>query len=183
VKHGQANGQRSKRAHGREPIALLGSGVAEVARLRSELGDWLTGFEWDCWCTWTFDARFGDTGPSPDRCLYHTRRWIEHLPGPRTGYFIAVERGTGGRVHSHGLIRLPDGCTPKRNSLWRSWKQRYGRCSVLHYNRDRGAAYYVAKYITKEPLGWDLGGTWTEVDVLPVARDALLVPRGTSTPS
>jgi len=54
---------------------------------------------------------------------------------------------------------------------------------VLPYDRDRGAAYYVAKYITKEPLGWDLGGTWTEVDVPPVRRDAPLIDRTPPTPS
>jgi len=27
---------------------------------------------------------------------------------------------------------------------------------MLAYDPDRGAAYYVAKYITKEPLGWDV---------------------------
>jgi len=122
------------------------------------LGVWLSAFPWDCWCTWTFDARFGDDGPSPDRCLYHTRRWIEHLPGPATGYFVAVERGTGGRVHSHGLLRFRDSWAPKRRSLWLSWKNRYGRCRVLPYNSALGATYYVAKYITKEPLHWDIGG-------------------------
>ena len=126
--------------------------------LQHSLGDWLTEFEWDCWCTWTFDERFGPTGPSPDRCLYHTRRWVEHLPGPACGYFLAVERGTGGRVHSHGLLRLPDPPTPSRKSLWAAWLDRYGRCRVLPYDPDRGAAYYIAKYITKEPLGWDVGG-------------------------
>jgi len=46
---------------------------------------------------------------------------------------------------------------------------------VLPYDRERGAAYYVAKYITKEPLGWDLGALkepGAHVNVLPVARDA-----------
>lgn len=131
--------------------------------LQLALGNWLNEFEWDCWCTWTFDARFGDTGPSPDRCLFHSRNWIERLPGPATGYFVAVERGTGGRVHSHGLLRLPNGITPKRKSLWASWYLRYGRCLVLRYDNDRGAAYYVAKYITKEPLHWDLGGRTVRV--------------------
>ena len=141
--------------------------------LQQSLGRWLSTFRWDCWCTWTFDERFGPTGPSPDRCLYHTRRWVEHVPGAPVGYFVAVERGTGGRVHSHGLLRLPDGFTPSRKSLWGSWRDRYGRSRVLPYDRERGAAYYVAKYITKEPLGWDVGGlSGTPVDVSPVHWDA-----------
>jgi len=126
--------------------------------LQSSLGTWLNEFEWDCWCTWTFDSRFGPTGPSPDRCLYHTRNWIEHLPGAPIGYFVAVERGTGGRVHSHGLLRFKDSFAPRRKSLFGSWKARFGRNRVLPYNREKGATYYVAKYITKEPLHWDLGG-------------------------
>jgi len=143
----------------RKPPRLFGSPHLPMPPgdvLRRSLGEWLEGFEWHCWCTWTFDARFGDTGPSPDRCLYHTRRWVEHIPGPPTGYFIAVERGFGGRIHSHGLLRLADVPTPKRKSLWASWRGLYGRCAVLPYDSERGAAYYVAKYITKEPLGWDI---------------------------
>ena len=35
---------------------------------------------------------------------------------------------------------------------------------MLPYDSDRGAAYYIAKYITKEPLGWDLGGLVCEGD-------------------
>jgi len=129
-----------------------------IDSLLGAMGEWLSKFEWDCWCTWTFDARFGDTGPSPDRCLYHTRRWVEHLPGPTPQYFIAVERGTGGRVHSHGLLRFPDRWAPKRKTLHASWKERYGRNRFLPYDPTRGAAYYIAKYITKEPLHWDVGG-------------------------
>ena len=125
--------------------------------LQSSLGSFLSTFQWDCWCTWTFDARFGHTGPSPDRCLYHTRRWIEHLPGPMPGYFIAVEKGTGGRVHSHGLLRFKDKFAPRRKSLHQGWQKRFGRNRILPYRSDLGAAYYVAKYITKEPLHWDIG--------------------------
>jgi len=156
--------------------------VINCHELRRNLGRWLSEFEWSCWCTWTFDARFGDTGPSPDRCLHHTRRWIEQLPGPSVGYFVATESGRLGRVHSHGLLRLPDGTTPARKSLWRSWFTRYGRCRVLPYNPRLGATHYVAKYITKEPLGWDLGGTWTPVDVSPVQRDASVVNRPPTPP-
>lgn len=137
------------------PSAMLrpGRGVA----ISEQLGDWLHGFPWSCWATFTFDGRWGDTGPSPDRCMYHTRRWVEALPGPPVGYFLAVERGSFGRVHSHGLLSLPRGMEPTRKSLWHSWKNRFGRCRVLPYNPDLGAAYYVAKYVTKEPLHWDIG--------------------------
>ena len=148
--------------------------------LRRALGHWLSAFEWDCWCTWTFDSRFGPDGPSPDRCLVHTRRWVEHIPGPRVGYFIAVERGRGGRVHSHGLLRLGDSPAPTRKSLWGSWKSRYGRCRILPYDRERGAAFYIAKYITKEPLGWDVGGLHQRVASL---RECPLSPLGFPPPT
>lgn len=159
-------------------------GQRTSALLRIALGEWLQGFPWDCWCTWTFDARFGVDGPSPGRCLYHTRRWIEHLPGPPCAYFIAVERGFGGRVHSHGLLRLPDPPTPRRKDLWRSWFERYGRNRVLPYDRERGAAYYIAKYITKEPLGWDVGGLpRSSVNVLPVEGDVIRIQTRVTPPS
>lgn len=152
--------QRHADLHGLQPPAVRFGAALPVQPLllNESLGRWLSDFEWSCWCTWTFDARFGDSGPSPDRCLYHTRRWVEHIPGPATAYFIAVERGTGGRVHSHGLLRFRDSWAPTRKALFSSWRKRYGRNRILPYDRDLGAAFYVAKYITKEPLHWDLGG-------------------------
>jgi len=157
MKRSETNGEPLRLSN--SPGLFGGPRVAvSVERLQAELGEWLSEFEWSCWCTWTFDERFGPSGPSPDRCLVHTRRFLEQLPGPDVGYFIAVERGTGGRVHSHGLLRFKDEWAPSRKAVWHGWKTRYGRNRILPYDGDLGAAFYVAKYITKEPLGWDIRG-------------------------
>ena len=120
-----------------------------------ELGDWLGGFAWTGWGTFTFGPRFGDTGPSGDRAMFHWRRWIERLPaGARPGYFVCVERGRGGRTHLHALVRSSRGVT--RKSLWRSWFKRFGRCSILPYDVELGASHYVTKYLVKAPDLWDV---------------------------
>ncbi len=54
---------------------------------------------------------------------------------------------------------------------------------MLPYDHDRAAAFYVAKYITKEPLGWDLGGTWAPVDVPPVDGNAPVIDVASPAPS
>lgn len=130
---------------------------------RAALGLWLEQWPWDAWGTFTFDARFGEDGPSLYRGAHHFEKWARHLPH-RPGYFYAVERGSrGGRTHVHALLQRghwPSGVP--RLATWRSWFHRFGRCEILPYGFDRrgepvsGAEFYLTKYLTKAPLTWDL---------------------------
>ena len=136
------------------------------------LGEWLSSdrFEWETFATLTFDQRWGPTGPSPDRCLYHVRRWLRSL-AHKPRWFLAVERGTqGARVHAHALIgpgrvsgddsesRWAPGVPgePLRRELWAVWKKRFGRARFEPINEQISCAHYCAKYLVKAPLHWDM---------------------------
>jgi len=128
--------------------------------LQDALAHWLHGpmaapYRWDAWCTFTFDRRFGEDGPSPDRALYHFRGWRGRAC-PRAPCFAAVETGRmGGRAHVHALLRLDE---VPRKAAWHSWLKRYGRAQLLPYDVARGfnATYYISKYLTKAPHHWDI---------------------------
>jgi len=138
------------------------------------LGEWLNGFHWTHWATFTFrpgcprdcpqehhcKSGWGSDGPSTSRARHHTERFLNTLPGPRLGYFYCVERGgIGGRAHAHALLSIEPvamGVTGK--SIDHAWGSRFGRCQLRSYDPELGAAHYCGKYITKAPLSWDVGG-------------------------
>ena len=90
--------------------------------------------------------------------MFHWRTWMGSRELACTGYFAAVESGSGGRVHLHALLRpaLTRGNRIPRKALWQSWFRRYGRAQILPYDAELGAAHYVSKYLTKAPEHWDL---------------------------
>ena len=153
-------------------------------RLVEEMARWLASeaFEWDAFATLTFGERFGATGPSPERCLHHARRWLDSLPH-RPSWFLAVETGRFGRTHAHALLGSGDAVVP-RTALWRSWHRRYGRARIepIRPLSGENAAFYVAKYLTKAPELWDLRAARPDVDVVPVARDADVIGGGPAAP-
>lgn len=128
-------------------------------READELGRWLDGLGgWASFGTFTFGSRFGPEGPSADRALFHFRGWRAGLGVARPAQcFVAVEAGRLGRVHLHALLGELGGGVP-RSAVWRSWFERFGRASITSFDPDRGATYYVAKYLTKAPLHWDIWG-------------------------
>lgn len=109
-------------------------------------------FEWDQFATLTFDSRWGEGGPHPDRVLALTIGWLERLfHGPR--YYICVERGRYGRTHSHALLgRGSAGAPIDPRALSPAWK--FGRDQIRRFDPALGATHYVAKYLTKSPDHW-----------------------------
>ncbi len=146
----------------RAPYVFPRQAGRDLSALR-ELGDWLgdpdrIGFGWGAWGTFTFGDKFGPTGPSPDRAMHHWWRWMGSRELAGCGYFAAVEKGSGGRVHLHALLRQAygRGDSIPRKALWRSWFNRYGRCQILPYDAELGAVHYITKYLIKSPELWDL---------------------------
>lgn len=68
--------------------------------------------------------------------------------------FWAAERFDLGRegFHVHALIDTRH--SPKQVEDW--YSKRYGRADVRRYDRKRGAAGYVAKYMTKAVFDYDM---------------------------
>lgn len=164
--HSEAASRRASLSPLRVPVPRFGGPppLRDSVRALRSMGDWLTELgrdSWDSWATFTFGPRFGPTGPTPDRAMYHFSSWLTSLPGPDPLCFAAVEAGRLGRVHLHALIGPIDawGKGIPRKALWRSWFRRFGRCQLRPYEPERGCEWYLCKYLTKAPLHWDVWGS------------------------
>ena len=136
--------------------------------LNEAMGQWLSELApWDVFSTWTFSKP-----ASLDGALYWGRRHIQKLEkaaGMPIHAFVGVERGKrGGLLHLHGLVgnvghlrricgaRLPPDTWGKPCCMVHSWPAGYAR--VLPYDPQKGAAFYVSKYVSKELAEWELIG-------------------------
>ena len=116
--------------------------------LRQAWADYLRRFVWDYVVTLTFDRRCGRAG-----ALAHTRRWIQRTPKQRRGHaFLVIERGAHGLWHSHLLIGGVGELTRPR--LKREWGR--GFVHVQAYDRERGVAFYLAKFTFDDDAEYDL---------------------------
>lgn len=126
--------------------------------LKQAWGSWISGLaDWDWFATLTFRP------PSKEEQAkgYTQRGWkyaeraydafLGGLPAP-----LGVEHWVRcfefehwrGVPHIHALISGVDGL--RRDDAWAWWFKRYGQARILPYDRERGAGFYLCKYVTKE---------------------------------
>jgi len=131
--------------------------------LSAYLGKYLHEYPWEWWATVTFRDDPVDYGAW--RRIREFLTWLERKQGRPVGAFIALElhryRGNGDPAslvpHFHLLVLNVAGVS--RKAAWRYLYTRCGRSRIEPYNPDRGASYYISKYIGKECLGrgdWDI---------------------------
>lgn len=132
-----------------------GAGAESRDPVARAMGEWLSQWQWDAWCTLTF--RDGNFSPdAADRAFAKLAQTLRVESAPTLSYFVGHELGGHtGRLHLHCLLGgLPYG--DSRRGIWKWWHHRYGRAQVLPFDADRGAAFYVSKYVTKGLAHWDL---------------------------
>jgi hypothetical protein len=136
--------------------------------LNSAMGTWLDGLApWDVFSTWTF-SRLVQAGGAMYWARKHLR-WIERAAAQPIYAFVGVEKGaTGGLVHIHALVgnvghlkpycdtRLPAGTWGRACCLLHAWPCGYAR--VLPYDPEKGAKFYVSKFVSKKLAEWELIG-------------------------
>jgi len=145
-------------SEGIDAAALASGGqvgaVAVAVPYAQIVGDWLSAYPWEAWCTLTFRA--GQFSPeAATRAANRWLAWARREGSPEIAYFIGHEcGGQTGRLHLHGLIGNLGSCVA-RKALWREWFTRYGRAQILPYDPTKGAAHYVSKYVSKGLDSWD----------------------------
>lgn len=131
--------------------------------LPSEFGEFIAGLApWDWWVTLTFRNEV-----VPDQGVSRIREYLEDLQrstGKPVGWVLAEEfGGLGGRYHCHLLItgvgRL------WRRFWWSEGLRRFGRTTIEPFDRERGAAFYTAKYAAKALGEIHFGGTLKGTDL------------------
>lgn len=114
-------------------------------------------YDWQFWFTGTFkpDKSYRDT----IKTKRAWERWIGKIGHDfekhNIEYFLAIERfKSGDFTHCHGLVNGLDGLTYRQ--IGESWRALYGREKVERYEVDKGANFYLTKYVTKDLCDWDL---------------------------
>ncbi|MBA7544393.1 hypothetical protein ES705_36749 [subsurface metagenome] len=134
------------------PVALYDTrehGFCQVnfSDYREKVADWLNGFNWDWWATFTF--RYP--------CMPYSAKksFIRNFREQGIDYFYASEWcGDFHGVHIHALMGNCYGI--RRLTTMDKWYQRYGIARIYPYDKRLGARYYVCKYIVKSVADWDI---------------------------
>jgi len=127
--------------------------VSMSRQLTVAWGQFLTEFSWDWFLTLTFRDWVGSF--RAHRLFGFFVRDIEKAAGMPIFWFRVDEIGThGGRFHIHALI---GNVAHLRRLTWMDrWHDLAGIARILPFNAKRGAAYYCAKYVTKQFGDWEL---------------------------
>lgn len=150
--------------------------VGEDRKKIDAMGDWLLKLTpWDWFATLTFNRIVSVNGAH-----YWFKRyveWAEKASGVPVRAFRADEYGPlHGRLHIHALMgnvtlgplfeqgsllafcgeRLPPGQTGRTCCATHAWLCGYAR--VFPFDVDKGASYYVSKYVVKANGDWELIG-------------------------
>jgi hypothetical protein len=121
------------------------------------LSEWVDQFEWQFWFTGTFqpERSYRDTIKTKRAYEKFISKLSKDFNMHNIEYFLAVERFKHGDfTHCHSLINGLDGLSYRQ--IGETWRSLYGREQVESYIKDKGANFYLTKYVTKELCDWDL---------------------------
>ena len=145
------------------PRGLKGGAIAKVKvkmawrtnpeglmrRSRVALGEFLSRPQWEWYTTHTFRAEY----VSPKEADRHWQAWLNTLCQAsrnkgleRPFYFRVTELQNRGTLHFHSLIGSVGNI---RRLLFKDFWELNGYARVEAYDPDRGANFYVGKYLTK----------------------------------
>jgi hypothetical protein len=130
-------------------------------QLAEAWGQFLSGYPWDWFCTFTF--RSGDDPPSSFRAhrLFGSfMRDVTTRSEQPVFWFRGDEYGPrGGRLHIHALV---GNVAAERRLYWMDqWDRRAGYARILPFDPNKGAAFYCSKYVTKQFGDWNLSDNLT----------------------
>lgn len=125
--------------------------LMRLKRWRTAVGVWLRDYEWNHWVTLTVARRW-----PPDRLgkafVEEFVRYATKVSQGPVAYSFVIEGGAvGDQAHLHCLLHGTASIPVAR--LETAW--RHGRASAEVYDRQRGAAYYMAKEIGGRVLDYD----------------------------
>jgi hypothetical protein len=158
--------------------------------LSDSFGEFLAEFHWDWFVTLTF-ADDVKTFTAHRRC----EAWLKSLEkaaGQPISWFRGDEYGEKfGKLHIHMLIGNVAGLHRFTwMERWKEWvpkdrENRNGFARIFPFDPTKGAAFYVAKYVTKQFGDWDISGNVDafriQQSILPLTGQ-LGINRGASMP-
>lgn len=151
---------------------LLYEGIREAEdrklrreQVKTEWGDWLSKLgEWDWWVSLTFRDIEAQGTWTRLGWQYTGRAWREWITELEQRYFeqaplnrcldsigwVRCREEQKGRGIDHFHALLSGVGELRRDEAWSWWFDRYGMARIEPYDRNKGAGYYLCKYVTKE---------------------------------
>ena len=120
------------------------------ANVPESWGQWLNEYDWDHYCTLTFQWEATVSG-----AIRQYQRFIRRLERRAQGainWFMVIEYGRGGWLHIHALLGATNALL--KESVDVAWPA--GKTNVQTYDSQRGASHYITKAITSEATFWDI---------------------------
>ena len=129
-----------------------------VNYLRQSWVSFLNQFNWDWFATLTFSH-----SPRTYTAQNRVNRWLNALERQekrKIGYYKAMEFTRLGVPHFHLLMGNLQGV--RRDKYWELWFRENGRARILPYDLEKGAAFYISKYVIKDEYSntenWEIKG-------------------------
>ena len=130
----------------------------DYQKTRKVWAEWVDQYDWQFWFTGTFppDKPYRDTIKTKRAFERYIKNLSDKFGKKHIEYFMAVERFKHGDfTHVHALMNGLDGLSYQQ--IGETWRDLYsGREKVEGYIKDKGANYYLTKYVTKDLCDWDL---------------------------
>ena len=131
----------------KKSVNKFNTSCRQVNPLRLAWVDLLNRYNWDWFTTLTFRDL-----PKSFTAVNRVKRWLTAIQKDEKraiGYFMATEWFKTRRCpHFHLLMGNLEGV--RRDKWWRVWFTWYGRNRILPYDKEKGAGYYLTKYVIKE---------------------------------
>ena len=128
----------------------------EHSTLRDSYTQWLREFDWQTFATLTFEL---------PRSVRRARDLVAEFVSSEEPSGVACivwgsEPHRTGNGHCHALIKWHPWLKAKNAAFAfaKCWRKRFGLCWLYPFDPERGAVYYVTKYVLKESFGEDHWG-------------------------
>jgi len=140
------------------PVARREGCISMQNQLAEAWGGFLSRYRWDWFLTLTF--REPVVSFRAHRLFSYFARDIEKAVEIPIAWFRGDELGwRGGRLHFHSLML--NVAHLRRLSWMDQWERRAGFARILPFDRQKGAAFYCAKYVTKQFGDWEISDNLT----------------------
>lgn len=137
----------------------MGAKINTLAKTRNDWANWLSTFDWQYFVTFT--TRHELTLPSARRLMGEYHKELKKA-GSTPFFWVAERYELKDGYHTHALLKPPEylnfGHLIEIYQVVSGAKKRneHFRVQFLNYDKNRGAGYYVSKYITKNGADYDL---------------------------
>ncbi len=128
-----------------------------------EWGNWLNEIPWTCFCTFTTHYKLTKDA-ARIKMVKMTAQLLQKYSNSFRIFWVAEPHADKQDFHIHALIKIDETVVTPKQSLTEAWYKvscpagykKHNLVDVQDYEPARGGQYYVAKYLQKEEVDYDI---------------------------